>query len=79
MKKNEQFKKARDTAGLTGSQAAKLLQADPRTIRKWEADKEKSNTARDCPDLTLKVLEWYNAGLLVFPDNHPDKPATKEG
>lgn len=52
------FKKARLTAGLSVKDTAKLLAIDPVSVRRFEMDPAKK-TARQAPELAIKVLDWY--------------------
>jgi DNA-binding transcriptional regulator YiaG len=55
-----EFKAARNTLGLTLSDTARILNTDPRTIRKWEA--EGGNSARPPNPIACQVLKWMLAG-----------------
>lgn len=56
-----QFKEARHSLGLSAAQLAIILDTDPRTIRKWEADPGAS-TARDPNPVAARVMQWMMAG-----------------
>ena len=53
------FKQARQRAGLTVNQCADLLSIQSVTIRRYEMDPATTNTFRNAPPLTVKVLGWY--------------------
>lgn len=59
----EQFKEARQSLGLSLSQLAKILNVDPRTVRKWEAS-ESASTGRDPNPIACQVLRWLASGEL---------------
>lgn len=66
------FKEARHKLGLSASQLGAILNTDPRTIRKWEAEDVAS--ARPPNPIACRVLEWMVAGYRPpeFPDrDHP--------
>jgi DNA-binding transcriptional regulator YiaG len=56
-----QFKEARHRLGLSAAQLAHILNTDPRTIRKWEAD-ETTNSARDPNPVAARVVQWMLDG-----------------
>lgn len=56
------FGQMRKRLGLSGAQLARILNVDPRTIRKWEA--EDGSTARDPNPVAVRVLEWMVNGTL---------------
>lgn len=55
-----QFKQARHSLGLTLSQMAHILDVDPRTIRKWEADH--GGSARPPNPIACRVVSWMLDG-----------------
>lgn len=55
-----EFKEARQKLGLSLSEAARILDVDPRTIRKWEA--EAGTNARPPNPTAARVMEWMLAG-----------------
>jgi transcriptional regulator with XRE-family HTH domain len=57
---------ARKDLGLTQADLAKILFADPRTIRKWE------NGDRPIPGLVSQTMRWMLAG--VVPSEWPSPP-----
>ena len=57
-----QFKEARYELGLSQSQLGKILDTNPTTIRKWEADSERS-TARSPNPVACQVMRWMLAGF----------------
>lgn len=57
-----EFKQARNTLGLSASQLGAILDTDPRTIRKWEADASHS-TARSVNPVAAQVMRWMLAGF----------------
>lgn len=59
---NHQFKKARRKLGLSLSELGHILRTDPRTIRRWEADKSCS-TARDPNPVASQVMSWMLDGF----------------
>lgn len=54
-----EFKEAREKAGLTVNQCAKLLRLNPVTVRRFEMDPETATTARQAHDLHFDVLTWF--------------------
>lgn len=61
-----EFRNARLRLGFSGAQLARILNVDPRTIRKWEA--EGGSTARDPNPVAARVLEWMVDGTLDAQD-----------
>ena len=55
-----QFKEARHTLGLSMSQLARILNVDPRTVRKWEADGVVS--ARPPNPIACRSMRWMLDG-----------------
>lgn len=53
-----QFKKARQTLGLSQSQLAHILNTDPRTVRRWEQD----DGTRPPNPIACRVIEWMLDG-----------------
>ncbi len=58
-----EFKQARNDLGLSLSQLAAILDTDPRTIRKWEAE-DTASTSRDPNPIACRVLHWLSTGEL---------------
>lgn len=58
----EQFKKARQSLGLTQSELGKVLNTAPQTIRKWEMPDQRS-TARKVNPIAARVMGWLLAGF----------------
>lgn len=67
---NKQFKKARQTLGLTISETATILNVDSRTIRKWEAA-ETCTTSRSPNPIAVRVMKWLLSGFR--PPEFPNK------
>ena len=67
---NHQFKKARRELGLTISDLGHILNTDPRTIRRWEADKNCA-TSRNPNPVASQVMRWMLNGFRPseWPDN----------
>lgn len=65
-----EFKRARQTLGLTLSNLADILGVDARTVRKWEA--EHGNSARPPSPMAVKVLGW-----MMKPGRPPEWPGQK--
>lgn len=61
MMTSEQFKEARQSLGLTLAQLGVILDTDPRTIRKWEADSSAS-TSRGPNPVACRAVQWMLAG-----------------
>jgi DNA-binding transcriptional regulator YiaG len=55
-----EFKEARRKLGLTLSQLAGILDVDPRTVRKWEA--EEGTNARPPNPVAARVMQWMLDG-----------------
>lgn len=60
-----QFKEARNTLGLSQSQLGKILNTDPRTIRKWESEGD----PRPVNPIAARVMEWLLDGFR--PNEYP--------
>ena len=58
---NTEFKTLRQQLGLTLAELGSILDTDPRTIRKWEADGAAS-TSRDPNPIACRVLQWLSDG-----------------
>jgi len=57
----EEFKRARQTLGLTQSQLGAILDAAPQTIRKWEMGETRS-TSRAVNPVAARAVSWMLAG-----------------
>jgi len=64
--KLERHKRDRDTfkarkreLGLSDNQIGRALNVDPRTIRRWLADPETTDTARPPNPIALRVLDYF--------------------
>ena len=57
----QEFKKARETLGLSAAQLGKILNTDPRTVRRWEAD-ENDKSSRPPNPIACRVIEWMIDG-----------------
>ena len=57
-----EFKEARYELGLSQSQLGKILDTNPTTIRKWEAEPERS-TARAPNPVACQVMRWMLSGF----------------
>lgn len=55
----QQFSQARRALGLSQSQLGSILNVDPRTIRKWEAE----DGTRPPNPIACRVIEWLEAGF----------------
>lgn len=55
-----EFKQARQSLGLSAARLGKILNTDPRTVRKWEA--ETGNSSRPPNPIACRVLEWLIDG-----------------
>jgi DNA-binding transcriptional regulator YiaG len=53
-----QFKEARHKLGLSASQLGRVLDTDPRTIRRWESDED----PRPVNPIAARVMAWLLAG-----------------
>ncbi len=62
---SKQFKQARRELGLTMAGLARILDVNPRTVRKWEAP-DTASTARAPNPIACQVLRWLKAGDLVI-------------
>ncbi len=60
---NDEFKQARINLGLSVSQLSEILNTNPVTIRRWEADKD-LKTSRDPNPIACQVLNWLQSGQL---------------
>lgn len=58
---SQEFKEARINLGLSQSQLGAILNTNPTTIRKWEADADRS-TARNPNPVACQVMRWMLAG-----------------
>lgn len=63
------FKSARNALGLSAAELGRILNTDPRTIRRWEADPETEN-ARPPNPIACRVLSWMLDGYrpIEWPD-----------
>ena len=68
----QKFKEARQELGLSHSALGKIIDTDPRTIRRWEAE-ENVNSARPPNPIACRVLKWMLAGYR--PPEWPGKDA----
>ena len=59
---SNEFQEARICLGLSQSQLGKILNTEPRTIRKWEAA-DGSATARSPNPVACQVMRWMLAGF----------------
>lgn len=60
---NEEFKTTRNQLGYTVAKLADILDVDPRTVRKWEANPDLS-TSRPPNPIACRVLNWLQSGQL---------------
>lgn len=56
-----EFRAARHTLGLTLAQLARILNVDPRTVRRWEAGPT-VESGRPPNPVACRVLEWMLKG-----------------
>ncbi|QUS54516.1 helix-turn-helix domain-containing protein [Pseudovibrio brasiliensis] len=68
MNPNE-FKAAREKLDLSAAELGRILNTDPRTVRRWE---DASGTRPPNP-IACRVLEWMLEGFR--PPEFPEKPA----
>ena len=54
-----QFKEARHALGLSVARLARILNVDPRTVRRWEAD----DGTRPPNPIACRVMEWLAQGF----------------
>lgn len=59
---SQEFKEARINLGLSQSQLGAILNTNPTTIRKWEADADRS-TARAPNPVACQVMQWMLGGF----------------
>ena len=64
-----EFKAARRKLGLTLARLGEIIDTDPRTIRKWEAD-DSASTSRDPNPIACRVLHWLGSGELKLKDRN---------
>lgn len=57
-----EFKEARIALGLSQAQLGAILNTNPATIRKWEADADRS-TSRSPNPVASQVMNWMLAGF----------------
>ncbi|MFV0385608.1 helix-turn-helix domain-containing protein [Paracoccus sp. (in: a-proteobacteria)] len=57
-----EFKKARRALGLSQAQLGVILDTNPTTIRKWEAEEDRS-TSRNPNPVAAQVMRWMLAGF----------------
>jgi DNA-binding transcriptional regulator YiaG len=57
-----EFKKARQSLGLTREELASILNVTPSAIRKWEAP-DGYSTARSTNPIACKVMSWMVNGF----------------
>lgn len=67
---HDEFKAARHTLGLSASELGRILDTDPRTIRRWEAGTV-TGTARPVNPVAAQVMRWMLAGFR--PPEFPDR------
>ncbi len=58
----KEFKEARIKLGLSQSQLGHILATNPSTIRKWEAEEDRS-TSRNPNPVAVQVMHWMLAGF----------------
>ncbi|MGB0967619.1 MAG: helix-turn-helix domain-containing protein [Halocynthiibacter sp.] len=56
-----EFKEARISLGLSQNQLGIILDTNPATIRKWEAEDDR-NTSRSPNPVASRVMSWMLAG-----------------
>ncbi len=59
---SQEFKSARRMLGLSLSELGNILNTDPRTIRKWEAD-DSASTSRGPNPVACRAVSWMLAGF----------------
>lgn len=64
-----EFKHARKSLGLTLAQLGTILDTDPRTVRRWEA--EGGSTARSVNPIAAQAMRWFLDGFR--PPEWPEK------
>jgi DNA-binding transcriptional regulator YiaG len=57
-----EFKEARITLGLSQAQLGEILNTNPTTIRKWEAESDRSTSRKPNP-VAVQVLRWLLDGF----------------
>ena len=69
-----EFRQARHSLGLTQAQLGAILDTNPTTIRKWEAEADRS-TSRDPNPVACQVMRWMIAGFRPpeFPSDGPEE------
>ena len=67
---SSEFKSARQRLGLSASQLGRILNTNPRTIRKWEED----DGTRPPNPIACRVIEWMLNGY-----RPPEWPTTTTG
>jgi DNA-binding transcriptional regulator YiaG len=73
----QEFKQARHKLGLSLSGLAKILDTDPRTIRKWEATT--GTNCRNPNPIACQVLRWLASGELNLRDQGDAKHPSSIG
>lgn len=63
----QEFKKARQTLGLSINELARILDTNPVTVRKWETNPDRK-TARAPNPIACQVLGWLASGELKLGD-----------
>lgn len=54
-----QFKQARQSLGLSSAELGRILNTDPRTIRRWESEGD----ARPVNPIAARCMIWFLAGF----------------
>ena len=57
---HHEFKEARRKLGLSQAQLAKVIDTDPRTIRRWEGE---GKSARDPNPVACQAMRWFLDGF----------------
>lgn len=53
-----EFKRARFDLGLSASQLGRIVNSDPRTVRKWESEVDQ----RPVNPIAIRVMQWMLDG-----------------
>jgi len=59
---SNEFKEARIALGLSQTQLGKILDTSPTTIRKWEAEPDRS-TSRAPNPVAAQAMRWFLGGF----------------
>lgn len=59
----EEFKRSRNSLGLSASQLGRILGVDPSTVRRWEMPPERS-TSRPPHPTACRVMAWLLDGFV---------------